>query len=144
MGKCEVALYSPDHHADLYELPLEHLVKLVEQWRERYIYLGSLPNIDCVFIFENRGETVGVTIHHPHGQIYAHPFVPLRLQVELASCEEHWREQGSCLLCDLSRCALTASSYRQRRQECEEAMRSFSAMAGERAVLAQVTDQGSN
>lgn len=101
LGKCAVTLYSPDHDAALYELPLEHLVKLVEHWRERYMCLGNLPNIDYVYIFENRGEAVGVTIHHPHGQIYAYPFIPLRLQVELASCEDYWRERGNCLLCDL-------------------------------------------
>ncbi len=103
IGKCEITLYSPCHDVTLPELPLEHLVRLVEHWRARYQELGNLPGIEYVLIFENRGEAVGVTIHHPHGQIYAYPFVPQRLQVELASCEGHWREKGSCLLCDLLR-----------------------------------------
>lgn len=103
LGKCEVTLYTPDHRATLPELPLEHLVKLVRHWRERYDYLGNIPNIDYVFIFENRGEEVGVTISHPHGQIYAFPFVPLRIRTELKTCREHMERNGSCLLCDLLR-----------------------------------------
>ncbi|MBC7247470.1 MAG: galactose-1-phosphate uridylyltransferase [Actinobacteria bacterium] len=101
LGKCEVTLYSPRHDVTLPELPLDHLVKLVKHWRERYRELGSLPGIEYVFVFENRGEAVGVTIHHPHGQIYAYPFIPQRLQVELASFLDHWSERRGCLLCDL-------------------------------------------
>ncbi len=101
LGKCEVTLYSSGHEITLPELPLEHVVRLVEHWEERYGELGSMPGIDYVFIFENRGEAVGVTIHHPHGQIYAYPFIPLRVRVELESAAEHWKEKGSCLFCDL-------------------------------------------
>lgn len=100
-GKCEVTLYSPDHQVTLPELPPDHVVRLVEHWEERYRELGDIPGIDYVFIFENRGEAVGVTIHHPHGQIYAYPFIPLRVQAELASSRDHFEESGSCLLCDL-------------------------------------------
>jgi UDPglucose--hexose-1-phosphate uridylyltransferase len=100
-GKCEVTLYSPKHDITLPELPLDHVVRLVEHWEERYRELGAIPGIDFVFIFENRGEAVGVTMIHPHGQIYAYSYIPLRIQAELASCEEHWLEKDRCLLCDL-------------------------------------------
>jgi UDPglucose--hexose-1-phosphate uridylyltransferase len=103
LGKCEVTLYTPDHNATLPGLPLDHLVKLVRHWRERYVYLGNITNIEYVFIFENRGEEVGVTIHHPHGQIYAYPFIPQRLESELAACLEYMESTGSCLLCELLR-----------------------------------------
>lgn len=100
-GKCEVTLYSADHDITLPELPLEHVVKLVEHWEERYRELGAIPGIEYVFIFENRGEVVGVTITHPHGQIYAYPFIPLRIRTELDSALTHWREHDRCLICDL-------------------------------------------
>lgn len=100
-GSCEVTLYSPRHDITLPELPLEHIEKLVDHWAERYGALGAIEGIEYVFIFENRGEAVGVTMHHPHGQIYAYSFMPLKLQVELASAREHLEKKGRCLFCDL-------------------------------------------
>ncbi len=100
-GKCEVTLYSPRHDTTLPELPLEHIARLVDHWEGRYSELGSIPGIEFVFIFENRGAAVGVTMLHPHGQIYAYPYVPLKIRTELASCQEHWHDKGTCLLCDL-------------------------------------------
>jgi UDPglucose--hexose-1-phosphate uridylyltransferase len=100
-GKCEVTLYSSDHDVTLPELPLDHITRLVEHWEQRYRELGGIPGIEYVFIFENRGEAVGVTIHHPHGQIYAYPFIPLRMKRELACARTHFEESGSCLICDL-------------------------------------------
>ena len=102
-GKCEVTLYSPEHDVTLPGLPLAHVTRLVEHWERRYRELGSIEGIDFVFIFENRGEAVGVTMLHPHGQIYAYPYIPLRIQAELASCEEHFASSGRCLICDLLR-----------------------------------------
>jgi len=102
-GKCEVTLYSPEHDVTLPQLPLEHVMKLVEHWEERYRVLGSMEGIEYVFIFENRGEAVGVTMHHPHGQVYAYPFLPLRIKTELDSAREHWERTGRCLFCDLLR-----------------------------------------
>ncbi len=82
-GKCEVILYSPDHNALLHQLSDEHVRKLVELWTARYIELSADPKVKYVFIFENRGEEVGVTMPHPHGQIYAFPFIPKKLALEL-------------------------------------------------------------
>lgn len=100
-GKCEVTLYSPDHEVTLPELPLDHITRLVDHWEWRYRELGAVPGIEYVFIFENRGEAVGVTMLHPHGQVYAYPYVPLRIRTELESCRNHMDRRGSCLLCDL-------------------------------------------
>lgn len=102
-GKCEVTLYSPQHDITLPQLPLEHIVKLVEHWEERYREIGAIPGIDYVFIFENRGEAVGVTMIHPHGQIYGYSYLPLKIQVELANAREHGERTGDCLFCDLLR-----------------------------------------
>lgn len=75
-GKCEVILYSPGHTVTLPELSVEHIGKLVELWAERFTAISSDENIKYVFIFENRGELVGVTMPHPHGQIYGYSYVP--------------------------------------------------------------------
>jgi len=102
-GKCEVILYSPDHHSTLPSLSVEHITKLVDLLAERYRTLARDPRVKYIFPFENRGEEVGVTMPHPHGQIYAYPFLPQKIQVELENCRQYHREQGRCLICDMSR-----------------------------------------
>lgn len=102
-GKCEVVLYSPDHHSTLPSLSADHIYKLICLLAERYSALAQDPKILYVFQFENRGEEVGVTMPHPHGQIYAYPFVPQKIQVELDSCREHHHETGRCLICDMNK-----------------------------------------
>lgn len=76
LGACEVIVYSPDHAASVSTLPLSQIQKLARVWRERYIELAGRPGVEYVFIFENRGKEIGVTLTHPHGQIYAYPFLP--------------------------------------------------------------------
>jgi UDPglucose--hexose-1-phosphate uridylyltransferase len=100
-GRSEVVCYTPDHDSSLGEQPLEHIVDLVEVWRDRFAELSRVPNVRYVYIFENRGEEIGVTLHHPHGQIYAYPFIPPLIQRELAAGVAHQRRTGGCLYCDL-------------------------------------------
>lgn len=100
-GKCEVVLYSPEHTVTLPELPVPHIRKLVDLWTERYTELKKDEKNKYIFIFENRGEAVGVTMPHPHGQIYAYPFLPKRLELELDATREHKEKTGHCLLCDM-------------------------------------------
>lgn len=97
-GKCEVILYSPKHDALLWELDLKHIRKLVDLWCDRYIDLSRDEKIKYIFPFENRGEEVGVSMPHPHGQIYGYSFIPLKLQVELNSCREYFNENDECLI----------------------------------------------
>lgn len=99
-GKCEVILYSPQHTVTLPELPVSHIKKLVDLWTERYIAMKADEKIKYVFIFENRGDVVGVTMPHPHGQIYGYSFIPKKLELELASSKEHLEKTGHCLFCD--------------------------------------------
>lgn len=101
-GKCEVILYSPDHHSTLPSLSLEHIGKLIDLLIERSQVLSQDPGIKYIYPFENRGEEVGVTMPHPHGQIYAYPFVPHKIQVELDNCRNYYQNQGRCLLCDMN------------------------------------------
>ncbi|MDO4563177.1 MAG: galactose-1-phosphate uridylyltransferase [Clostridia bacterium] len=100
-GKCEVILYSPEHTVTLPELPTEHVRKLVDLWTERFTELKKDEKIKYIFIFENRGEVVGVTMPHPHGQIYGYSFIPKKLQLELDSCKEHFEQTNRCLICDM-------------------------------------------
>lgn len=100
-GKCEVLLYSDEHTKRLWELPDEHLLKLGEMWRETYLDLSKDPQIKYTFIFENRGEAVGVTMPHPHGQAYGYPFVPEKIKREAENSAKYFAEHGDCLFCKL-------------------------------------------
>lgn len=101
IGVCEVILYSPDHNTSLAAEPVEKIHNLVRVWRDRFEVLAEHSFVKYVFIFENKGEAVGVTLHHPHGQIYAYPFVPTVVARELAECSEFMEETGRCLLCEI-------------------------------------------
>jgi UDPglucose--hexose-1-phosphate uridylyltransferase len=101
-GVCEVVLYSDEHDATLAGMSEKRIRNLVEVWADRYEELGSLDYVEYVFIFENKGEAIGVTLHHPHGQIYAYPFVPPRPSKELEAARRYRDENdGRCLHCDL-------------------------------------------
>ena len=75
-GAAEVVLYSPDHDASLATIGVPGARRVVDLWAERTAALLDRPEVAYVLVFENRGRDVGATIDHPHGQIYAFPFVP--------------------------------------------------------------------
>jgi UDPglucose--hexose-1-phosphate uridylyltransferase len=102
-GKCDVVLYHPDHNTSLPQLALDHIVKLVRLWRKRFNELKAMPGIRYVLIFENKGAVIGVTMPHPHGQIYAFPFIPPRIKRELEAARAHQRAKRRCLFCDILR-----------------------------------------
>ncbi|MDR7486073.1 MAG: galactose-1-phosphate uridylyltransferase [Armatimonadota bacterium] len=84
-GACEVVVYTAAHTGSLATLPQERRELLLRVWADRCQDLFAREAIRSVMPFENRGEVVGVTLHHPHGQIYAYPFVPPVLQREAAA-----------------------------------------------------------
>lgn len=88
LGQAEVVVYTPSHTGSLATLSEEERLLLVWVWRDRYQALYALEGIRFVMPFENRGEAVGVTLHHPHGQIYAYPFVPPLLERESEAFRE--------------------------------------------------------
>ena len=100
-GACEVVLYTDDHGATLTEQPQERFERLLRVWTHRYLALAERPEVAYVFVFENRGEEVGVTLHHPHGQIYAYPFIPPIPAAEIAQAARYHRETGRSLFADL-------------------------------------------
>ncbi|NLI70716.1 MAG: galactose-1-phosphate uridylyltransferase [Firmicutes bacterium] len=103
-GVCEVVVYSPEHHGSMATLSHEQIVNLIRVWRDRYEELGRKKEIEYVLIFENKGEEVGVTLHHPHGQIYAFPYLPPIPERELSSARDYRKKNdGKCLFCDVLR-----------------------------------------
>lgn len=78
IGRCEVVCFSPEHEGSFGTLTPSRARTVIEAWADRTAALSAMPGIHQVFPFENRGEEIGVTLHHPHGQIYAYPFVTPR------------------------------------------------------------------
>ncbi len=101
VGATEVVVYSDDHQASLALLGRARIRLLVDVWAERYAALGRRGDIAYVFVFENRGEVVGVTLHHPHGQIYGYPEIPPVPARQLAVAGRHLAEHGTCVVCDV-------------------------------------------
>jgi UDPglucose--hexose-1-phosphate uridylyltransferase len=97
-GVCEVVVFTQDAQATLGTLPLGHVRLLIDVWADRYEELGALPDVLYVYPFENRGVEVGVTLHHPHGQIYAYPFVPPVPARELEQQRAHYERHGRGLI----------------------------------------------
>lgn len=100
-GECEVVVYSPNHSSTLAQEPVAQIYKLVQVWTDRFRELSALEFVEYVFIFENKGEAIGVTLHHPHGQIYAYPFVPPRVLREIEQARRHFEKNGSDLIGDI-------------------------------------------
>jgi UDPglucose--hexose-1-phosphate uridylyltransferase len=96
-GAAEVVVYTDRHDASFATLPPERAEALTWVWRQRYEELGAREDVDYVLIFENRGVEVGVTLHHPHGQIYGYPFLPPVPALELAADTR----LGGCAPCAL-------------------------------------------
>jgi UDPglucose--hexose-1-phosphate uridylyltransferase len=99
-GVCEVVVFTQDANASLGALPVERIRLVVDVWADRTAALGRLPDVEYVFPFENRGPEVGVTLSHPHGQLYAYPFVPPVAAREMAAQRAHLDKTGRGLLAD--------------------------------------------
>lgn len=100
-GICEVVLYTSEHKGTLTDRSVEEIDRLIRVWTDRYRVLGDRGDIDYVFIFENKGEAIGVTLHHPHGQIYAFSYLPPKIQRELDAARGHFERTGRCVFCDV-------------------------------------------
>ncbi|MGA1688651.1 MAG: galactose-1-phosphate uridylyltransferase [Pontimonas sp.] len=87
IGRCEVVCFSPESEGSFGSLSETRARTVIEAWAHRTEALSRLPGIEQVFVFENRGEEIGVTLPHPHGQIYAYPFVTPRTRRVLGAVE---------------------------------------------------------
>ncbi|HNR96694.1 MAG TPA: UDP-glucose--hexose-1-phosphate uridylyltransferase [Anaerolineae bacterium] len=99
-GICRVVCFSPRHDLGLAHLPVEQVRRVVDTWTQQYYELGSLPFISYVQIFENKGEMMGASNPHPHGQIWANESIPTEPAKEHQAQNEYLMEAESCLLCD--------------------------------------------
>lgn len=99
-GICRVICFSPRHDLTISTMALSDLSSVVNVWVEQYLELGSLPFINSVQIFENRGAMMGASNPHPHGQVWANATLPNEAAQELHSLSEYRAGHGSCLLCD--------------------------------------------
>ena len=100
-GRCEVVCFTSDHDGTFGDLTPARARTVIEAWADRTADLSALPGVQQVFPFENRGAEIGVTLAHPHGQIYAYPFVPPRTARLLQLAEEHRRRGGGDLVGDV-------------------------------------------
>ena len=100
-GRAEVICFSSRHTGSFAELEQAHARLVVEAWRHRTADLMAMPGIEQVFCFENRGEEIGVTLTHPHGQIYGYPYLAPRTAAMLEQARDHRMRHGGNLFADL-------------------------------------------
>jgi len=100
-GRCEVVSFSSVHDDSFAHLSPTRVRTVIDAWADRTEALGAIDSIDYVFCFENRGEEIGVTLSHPHGQIYGYPFVPPRFFKAAESARRHRERTGDCMQCRL-------------------------------------------
>ncbi|MDR3083289.1 MAG: galactose-1-phosphate uridylyltransferase [Streptomyces sp.] len=93
-GRCEVVCFTSDHNASFADLTEEQAGLVLDAWTDRTAELSQLPAVEQVFCFENRGQEIGVTLGHPHGQIYAYPFTTPRTALMLRSVAAHKEATG--------------------------------------------------
>ncbi|SFJ74885.1 galactose-1-phosphate uridylyltransferase [Streptomyces pini] len=100
-GRCEVVCFTSDHDASFADLTEERAALVLDAWTDRTAELSALPGVRQVFCFENRGREIGVTLGHPHGQIYAYPFVTPHTGRTLRSAAAHRERTGGNLFEDV-------------------------------------------
>jgi UDPglucose--hexose-1-phosphate uridylyltransferase len=100
-GRCEVVAFTSDHKTSFGGLSASRVRTVVDAWADRTEALGRVPGVEQVFPFENRGEEIGVTLHHPHGQIYGYPFVTPKTERMLEIAQEYFDEHGRPVMGDV-------------------------------------------
>ena len=100
--------FTSEHRGSFSGLSAEQARTVIDAWADRTSELGAIDSIEYVFCFENRGEEIGVTLSHPHGQIYGYPFVPPRFYRVGESLHRHREKFGTCLQCELLEAELKA------------------------------------
>ena len=100
-GRCEVVCFTSDHGSALSSVSADRVGLVLEAWIDRDRALSGMPGVEYVFVFENRGVEIGVTLSHPHGQIYAYPFVPPRDALMRASARAYRERTGRDVYADV-------------------------------------------
>jgi UDPglucose--hexose-1-phosphate uridylyltransferase len=98
-GICKVVCFSPRHNVALPQMGLVDMEKVIQALRNEFSALSSVPEIENIMMFENKGEIIGVSNPHPHGQIYATDYMP-RVPLTMYNNAKKYRDdQGACLFC---------------------------------------------
>lgn len=100
-GRCEVIVFTSDHDRSFADLGPARARLVVDAWAQRTETLSALPGVEQVYLFENHGEEIGVTLAHPHGQVYAYPFLAPRVQKTLAQVRAHRVDSGGDLFAEV-------------------------------------------
>ena len=100
LGRCEVVCFTSDHDTALSQLPPDRVRLVLDAWIDRSDALSRLPFVEQVFCFENRGQEIGVTLNHPHGQIYGYPFVTPRTRSMLDAARRYRDRTGRDVFAD--------------------------------------------
>jgi UDPglucose--hexose-1-phosphate uridylyltransferase len=100
-GAAEVVVYSDSHTLTMAAMDVERIERIIAVWADRYGELTNREEVGYVLIFENKGVEMGVTLHHPHGQIYGFPDVPPRPLRELQAARAYRKTHGTCIFCDV-------------------------------------------
>ncbi|ASA77251.1 galactose-1-phosphate uridylyltransferase [Thermococcus sp. 5-4] len=104
LGQCSVIVETPEHDLrDLDELSLDAMTRVVELWKNITAELKKNPRVAYVSIFRNKGEEIGVSLTHPHGQLYATPFIPLKVRLKIENSRGYFKRTGECLFCRILR-----------------------------------------
>ena len=100
-GRCEVICFASDPDTSFVALELSRVRTIIDVWADRTTALSAIPGVAQVFCFENRGKEIGVTLTHPHGQIYAYPYLPPRTDALIRQSRKHFERTGRVLLADV-------------------------------------------
>jgi UDPglucose--hexose-1-phosphate uridylyltransferase len=103
VGVARVVCFSPRHDLTLAEMPATAIAEVADVWRNQTRELGARPEVRQVLCFENKGDVVGVSNPHPHGQIYATSVVFKTIEIELGASQRHLRDTGRGLMSDIIR-----------------------------------------
>lgn len=107
-GRCEVVAFTDNHVGSIASLSAQQMSLVMSAWIDRTRDLNDIEGIRYVFVFENRGAEIGVTLHHPHGQIYAYPYLPSTMATQLRQSAQYFDVNGQQLLGSLLEFELTA------------------------------------
>ncbi len=100
-GHCEVVTYSDEHGQSFADLPVERVRLVIDVWVDRCEALGLDPGVRYVMPFENKGEVIGATLGHPHGQIYAFSEIPPRVRQHVTTARRYFASTERCIQCDV-------------------------------------------
>jgi UDPglucose--hexose-1-phosphate uridylyltransferase len=111
-GFCKIIVLTPNHNEQLEDMQEDQILQVMKEYRTVFRELERNTGIAYVMEFENRGRVIGVSLDHPHAQVYALPFIPTKIRQEIQQARKKWTEEGQCLVCEIIENELKAESSR--------------------------------